>query len=47
MTSREEFLFNKGDLIKHNGKNHVVSGTSNGGKYVRLMNQKKEQRILN
>lgn len=39
MTSREEFLFNKGDLIKHNGKNHVVSGTSNGGKYVRLMNQ--------
>ena len=39
MTSKDEFLFNKGDLVNHKGKTNVITGTSNGGKCVRLMNQ--------
>jgi hypothetical protein len=39
MTSKDEFLFNKGDLVNQKGKTNVITGTSNGGKYVRLMNQ--------
>ena len=39
MTSKEEFLFNKGDLVNNKGKKKIVTGTSNAGKYLRLMGE--------
>jgi NMD protein affecting ribosome stability and mRNA decay len=33
------YLFEKGDLVRFNGKTIVVSGNSNNGAYVRLKNE--------
>ena len=36
---RSNYAFEKGDLIKIEGKTRVVSGNSNGGTYIRLKNE--------
>ena len=36
---RSKYIFEKGDLVKFNGKIRVISGNTNGGAYVRLKNE--------
>ena len=36
---RSNYSFEKGDLVKIDGKTRVISGNSNNGRYVRLKNE--------
>ena len=37
--NRSNYSFEKGDLVKLNGKLRVISGNTNNGRYVRLKNE--------
>lgn len=40
--NNNDYQFNKGDIVRYNGRKHVVQGNSNGGTYLRLASDPKK-----